>query len=389
MMLRLTLLVIERIDMNIALVGCGFVADYYLGTLKFYPELIILGVTDLDAKRSKLLSRQYAVPTYETLADLLADPKIELVLNLTNPESHYEVTKAALLAGKHVYSEKPFAMRMEKAVELVELAESRGLLVASAPCSMLSETAQTMGKILREGTMGTVRVVYAEMDDGMVHRMPYKSWLSASGLPWPYKDEFEVGCTMEHAGYCITWLASWFGPAVSVTSFASTQIPDKIEGEVLHVDSPDFSVACIQFGSGVVARLTCGIVAPRDHALRVITDEGILYTKEVWHYRAPVYSRRIIRIRRKTLLNPFHKKHGLPNSPSIQPKYKGAQAMDFARGPAEVAASIREGRPCRLSARFSLHVNEITLAIHWAREEGATHLMKTSFDPIEPMPWSN
>jgi predicted dehydrogenase len=379
---------LEQNTVNIALVGCGFVADYYLSTLLFYPELKVVGITDLDAARAELLSKHYGVAIYATLSDLLADPAVEMVINLTNPASHYEVSAAALHAGKHVYSEKPFAMRMEQAVKLTQLAESRGLLVASAPCSMLSETAQTIGKILRSGTLGEVRIVYAEMDDGMVHRMPYQSWLSASGLPWPYKDEFEVGCTMEHAGYCITWLASWFGPAVSVTSFASTRIPEKIAGETLEIDSPDFSVACIQFASGVVARLTCGIVAPRDHAMKIITDGGILYTDEVWNYRAPVYSRRMIRIRRRVMLNPLRKKHKLPPAPTTKPKYKGAQAMDFARGPAEVAASIREGRPCRVSAKFSLHVNEITLAIHWAREQGATYTMTTTFDPVEPMPWA-
>ncbi len=92
-------------------------------------------------------------------------------------------------------------------------------------------------------------------------------------MPWPYKDEFEVGCTLEHAGYYLGWLAAWFGPAVTVTSFASVQVPDKVPGETFAVTSPDFSVACIQFASGVVARLTCSILAPHDHSLKVVGDE--------------------------------------------------------------------------------------------------------------------
>jgi hypothetical protein len=62
--------------------------------------------------------------------------------------------------------------------------------------------------------------------------------------------------------------------------------------------------------------------------------------------------------------------------------------MDFARGPAELADAVRNNRPSRMSARFSLHVNEMALAIHWAREKGATHHMSTTFDAIQPMPWS-
>jgi predicted dehydrogenase len=374
--------------MNLAIVGCGFVADYYLATLPLHPELKVLGVMDKVAERAELLSGLHRVPKYQTLADVLEDSRVELVLNLTNPRSHYEVSKAALLAGKHVYSEKPLAMRIDQAVELVELAESRGLSIASAPCSLLGETAQTLWKVLRDRTLGTVRVVYAEIDDGMVSRMPYRKWRSLSGLPWPYKDEFEVGCTLEHAGYYLSWFAAWFGPAVTVTSFASVQLPDKLPGEALGMDSPDFSVACIQFDSGVVARLTCSILAPHDHSLKIVADKGILYTNDSWYYRSPVYSRRMVTIRRKTFISPWRKTYRLPTTPHKGPKTKGAQSMDYARGPAELVAAVRENRPCRLSPRFSLHVNEMALAIHWARQLGATYRMSTTFDSIEPMPWS-
>jgi predicted dehydrogenase len=374
--------------MNLAIVGCGFVADYYLATLPLHPELKLLGVMDRDVSRAEHLAAVYGVRHYPGFADVLDDNRVELVLNLTNPRSHYEVSKAALLKGKHVYSEKPLGMQFEQAAELVELAESRGLSIASAPCSLLGETAQTLWKVLREQTLGAVRVVYAEMDDGMVFKMPYRKWTSVSGVPWPYKDEFEVGCTLEHAGYYLTWLAAWFGPAKAVTSFASVQAPNKLADEPLNMNSPDFSVACIQFHSGVVARLTCGIIAPHDHTLRIVCDNGVLYTDESWDYRSPVYSRRMVSIRRKTFLNPLRKRHPLPRVPYGKPKTKGAQSMDFARGPAELADAVRNNRPCRLSARFSLHVNEMALAIHWAREQGATYHMRSTFDAIQPMPWS-
>jgi predicted dehydrogenase len=374
--------------MNLAIVGCGFVADYYLATLPLHSELKVLGVTDRLEERSGALSKSYRVPKYPSVSAILEDRRVDAILNLTNPRNHYEVSKAALLAGKHVYSEKPLAMCMNQATELVDMAESRGLLIVSAPCSMLSETAQTLWKVLREKSLGTVRLVYAEMDDGLVPRMQYRKWYSISGIPWPYKDEFEVGCTLEHAGYVLSWLAAWFGPAVRITSFASVQMPDKVPGETLEMDSPDFSVACVQFASGVVARLTCSIIAPHDHAIRIVCDNGVLYTDDSWQFRSPVYSRRMVSLRRRTFLNPLRKAHKLPKAPTKMPRTKGAQTMDFARGPAEMAASIREKRACRLSPRFSLHINEMALAIHWARESGAEYRMTTTFDAIEPMPWS-
>ena len=374
--------------MKIAIVGCGFVADYYLATLKLHPELRLQGVFDRIPARAETLSKVYGVPSYHSLTDLLADSQVELVLNLTNPREHFAISHAALQSGKHVYSEKPLAMEMAQAAELVAMAEQRGLMIAGAPCSMLGETAQTIWKALRENVIGTVRLVYAEMDDGLVHLMQYRKWQSVSGVPWPYKDEFEIGCTLEHAGYYLTWLASIFGPAVSITSFASVQIPEKVPGEVLNLASPDFTVACIQFACGVVARLTCGIVAPHDHGLKIVGDKGVLCTDEAWDYRAAVYKRRMLTIRRKTLLSPWRERVRLPPPPHGKPKTKGAQSMDFARGPAEMAAALAEGRPCRISAAFTLHVNEMALAIHHAARDGAQYRMTTSFVPVEPMPWA-
>jgi predicted dehydrogenase len=169
-------------------------------------------------------------------------------------------------------------MTFNEAKELVELANSKRLQISSAPCSLLGETAQTIWKALREERVGKVRLVYAELDDGLIHKMPYKQWLSESGTAWPYQDEFEVGCTLEHAGYYLTWLAAFFGPVESVTAFSSCLIPDKLPEPAPKErgSTPDFSVACLKFTSGVVARLTCGIVAPHDHRPGISYHEGLL-----------------------------------------------------------------------------------------------------------------
>jgi predicted dehydrogenase len=376
--------------MRIAIVGCGFVADLYMKTLRLHPQLELVGVYDRELSRCDRFCRFHGTRAYRSLQELLADPRVELIVNLTNPSSHFEISKAALLAGKHVYSEKPLAMQMNEATELVELAETRGLLLSSAPCSYLSETAQTMGKALRAGKVGRVRLVYAEMDDGLVHRMPYRHWLSDSGVPWPYVDEFQVGCTLEHAGYCLTWLCGWFGPARTVTTFASVQVPDKVPGEIPPERmAPDFSVACIEFGDGVVARLTCSIIAPHDHQMRIFGDDGVMWTADTWKYRSPVYLRRFLTIRRRMLLNPVRTKVNLPDSKLPQPKSSGAAEMDFCRGIADLVNAATANRTPRLSARFCLHVNELALAIHYANvEPGAQKKLTTTFDPLPLESWA-
>ena len=104
--------------------------------------------------------------------------------------------------------------------------EREVLQISAAPCSLLGETAQTIWNALRAGRLGPVRLVYAEMDEGMVFRMPYVRWKSASGAPWPYRDEFTVGTIIEHAGYILTWLPAFFGPVMSVAGFSACLIPE-------------------------------------------------------------------------------------------------------------------------------------------------------------------
>lgn len=381
--------------MRIAVIGCGYVADFYMATLGNHPELKLLGVHDRDAARATAFAAFHKIERiYPTLDAVLADDQVELVVNLTNPSSHYAVSRAALEAGKHVYSEKPLAMELEQAETLVTLAEQRRLQINSAPCSILSETAQTLWKALRDGRIGTPRLIYAELDDGNVPRRDYVNWISASGAPWPAKDEFEVGCTLEHAGYYLTWLTAFFGPAHRITSFARNVQPDK--GIALDVLTPDFATACVEFISGPVARFTCSLYAPHDHRLRIFGDEGTLGTQNVWDYGSRVTLATRNRWTGRAEKYPTLAKLAglgpatvpLVRKRQFQFKTKGSNPMDFCRGIAETAAAAREGRDSRLSARWSLHVNELVLTMQHPERYGVTREVTSRFDPLAPMPWA-
>lgn len=373
---------------GVAIIGCGYVADRYVESLRRYPELDLVGVYDRDPTRTSQFSAFHGVPSYDSMQSLLADTRVSLVLNLTNPRSHFEVSKECLQAGKHVYSEKPLAMELEQAKDLVELASSRGLWISAAPCSLLGETAQTIWRALRQEQVGDVRVVYAELDDGLLHLMPYKKWISPSGLPWPYKDEFEVGCTLEHAGYYLTWLVAFFGPVRSMTAWGSVQVPDKRTDVTLDVRSPDFTVACMQFESGVSARLTCSILAPHDHRLRIVGDRGVLSTRDCWMYRSPVKIHRMMKIRRKQFFLPWGKHYPLASGNNPRIPAKAVTQMDWCRGVVDMEQAIRENRKPRLAPDFCLHVTELALGIHYSDRRPGVVPITTSFDPVEPMPWA-
>lgn len=368
---------------GIGIVGCGFVSDYYLRSLAAYPDLSVVGVADRDPARARAVADVHAVHAYTSFDELLADDDITIVVNLTNPRSHFDTTGRALEAGRHVYSEKPLAMEIDRAVELVELAERLGVQLSGAPCSLLGEAAQTLWRAVRDQRTGTPRVVYAQMDEGLVHRMPFDHWVSESGAPWPHVDEFEVGTVIEHAGYVVSWLPAMFGPVTSITGFSDCLIPVKAG---VRTDGTDFSVAVLRFASGTVARLTCSLIAPHDHSLQIVGDRGVLSVDETWDYATRVHLRRSITIRKRHQWLPKRRLRSV-RAPA---KYAhgGSANMDFARGVHDLADAVRAGRTPRLSARYCLHVNEVTLALTTALRHNATYAMSTTCEPVSPMPWA-
>lgn len=368
----------------VVVVGCGFVADLYMAGLATFPDIRVLGVHDRDSDRGNTFANHWKTRAVDTLENTLAAlPDDGLVLNLTNPASHGEINRAALNAGRHVFCEKPLSLDLSEAQSLIALAKQKNLQLASAPSSVLSEAAQILIKAVKTGTVGTPRLIYAELDDGFIPQAPIESWRSVSGAPWPFADEFQVGCTLEHAGYYLSWLIAMFGSVTRVVAASAEILPDKhgISG------TPDFSVATLFFESGPVARLTCSITAPHDHRIRVIGDAGYLEVKEAWDNSAPVKFHRRFCIRRRLIEHPLGRR--LRPKGKTHPKVKrtGAASMNFALGPAEMLAAIAAGRPSRLAGDFALHLTEITLAIQNAGTSGAVEITSRAA-PLEPMPWA-
>ena len=244
---------------NVAVVGCGFVSSFYMDTIQKFSSFFLSGIFDLNNERAQNQAKYYNVPAYNSYEEILNNPKIEIIVNLTDPASHFEVSKSALEAGKHVYTEKPFCIDLDESKELVKLAKKNNLMISSAPCSLLGPTAQAIWKTLKRNEIGDIRLVYAEMDDGPVFLMNPEKWRSSAGVPWPYKSEFRMGSTLEHLGYTITWLIAFFGPAVHVTSFSECLVSNKMP-DMEPLSTPDFSVAVIKHRSGVVSRITLCIL---------------------------------------------------------------------------------------------------------------------------------
>lgn len=383
--------------MRIAIVGCGYVADFYMETLRNHPALDLVAACDTAPERRAAFSAHYGVRMYDDVQSLLQHSDAELILNLTDPRSHYAVSRACLEAGRHLYSEKPLTLEYETALELVKLAESRGLSISGAPSNVLSETADGVRQALATGEVGVVRAVFAEMSVGSVLAKSFRSWRSASGASWPYADEFELGDIVEHSGYCLALLADLFGPVKRVQSFSALCYPDKYSRPPLKRLGPDLAIAALEFCSGVVARLTCDSVATRsDRSLHIVGDKGTLTVEDIWHYDSPVYltpletdgdtiprrlrrrlGREVDRLLRRMI--PGQRWTGRRIAVAGTKGHLTRDArMDYARGPARQAEAIRAGQRPRVSADLLLHVTEIALAMQLPEKCPSPYLVRSS-----------
>jgi predicted dehydrogenase len=363
---------------GIAIVGAGFVADYYMATLENYPGLRLVGVWDRNGARLQSFVKFHNQRAYASLSEALSDADVSIIVNLTSPESHFDINMAALRAGKHVYCEKPLAMTVADAEAVVALARQSNLIVCGAPANALSDAFALTRTLLDAGKIGAPRLIYAEMEDGPVFRANWREWRSQSGAPWPGEHEFEIGCTLEHAGYGLSWLVGLFGPVARISSFSATAFPDKGHGAPHARLGADFSVGCLAFATGAVARLTCGLAAPRDRSLTIMGDSGAITVRDLWDDRSPInLSQNDERGVAQKVLNRIEASRGkfspvrLPFGSSV-PYPKAAKAgrlpaypsqIDFARGIAVQAKAIAGRTRPFFCNDVALHLTELALAL--------------------------
>jgi len=156
------------------------------------------------------------------------------------------------------------------------------------------DAVSTLWKAVLDGAVGKPVLIYAELDENPAHLTNLEKKESPTGAPFPYVEEFQEGCTVEHVGYHLAWICAIFGPVKSVTAFSKLLIAHKTDTPLRPSDTPDYSVACLNFENGVAARITCSWVAPRDHRFRIIGEEGEISADNIFHDQTPVYLERFL-----------------------------------------------------------------------------------------------
>ncbi|AZH24014.1 aldo/keto reductase [Haloplanus aerogenes] len=332
--------------MECAFVGCGAVARKYARGLDAAP-LSVTAVCDRDAERAATLAADLDATTYADIDALLDAEDAPLILNLTSHEAHADVTERALRADRHVWSEKPLALDVDVARDLVALAERRGLALGCAPINHRCEAQRHARTALADGRLGTVRLAYTHAHVGRV-----TEWHDAP-------DSFlRVGPLYDGAVYPLSLLVAWFGPVERVrTADAATPWPDR---EARRPERPSHVETTLDFASGPLVRLTASFYAP--HRSREFTslechgDDGSLYLDDAGDLGGEP-GHRVAFGRQGRAYTPMPLQHPSRRTP-------------YLAGPERLAASVRRGRPARDTARRAAHVVAVCNAVERAAERG-------------------
>jgi predicted dehydrogenase len=358
--------------LRVAIIGCGNISNGYAQSLKTKPgKVTLLGATDADAARTRTFVETHGGIGYPDLAAVLADPKVEAILNLTSHHAHAEVTCAALEAGKHVHSEKPLAGTLANGRRCVELASRQGLRLSCSPFTFMGEAQQTLLRAKNEGVIGRVLAAYSEMNWGRIegwHPNPEGFYQPGSG---PLLD---VGV------YPLTVLTTVLGPVRRVTGFAQITLPERTiargpsAGQRFPVTTPDQVVGGLEFEEGALGRLTASFVVRgtrQASGTELHGETGSLFLSSNHDFNG--------RVER------FDNASGewSPVPPVAEP-FPG---VEWGRAVFELADSLRAGAIQHCTGQQALHVLETCLGILQSAAEGRRVDIESRFVPPAPLEW--
>lgn len=349
---------------RIGMLGLGAISGIYLKNLTgLFREVEVAGIYDLIPEKMEAVKEEYGISkTYASMEEMLQDPQIDLILNLTRPFEHYDTTKAALLAGKHVYSEKPLAATWEQGKELAALAQEKGLMLGGAPDTFLGAGIQTCRKLIDDGFIGRPIGASARM---ICHG--HESWHPSPAFYY----QFGGGPMMDMGPYYLTALVNLLGPVESLTGMSTksfetrTITSEPLYGQTVQVEVPTHVNGILRFASGAVGTITTTFDVHYDQqaSLEIYGTQGTLRVPDPNCFGGPIY-----------LLRP---EDGIfrefPLTFSYSENSRGL-------GLADMAKALQDGRRARADSTQTLHVLEIMTALEQSSQEGRTITLTSSYE---------
>jgi predicted dehydrogenase len=353
---------------QVAIVGCGVIAPAYARTLAQLDFVDVVACADALPERANELAVEYGIPRALTFDEVLDDPDIDTIVNLTPPLAHAVVTSTALDAGKATFSEKPLGVDFDEGLALVTSAAARDLRLGCAPDTFLGVGLQTCRDAIAQGLIGEPVAANAFM-------------LGSGPESWhPNPDLFYrrgAGPLLDMGPYYLTALVSLLGPARRVTGSSRITRPERTitseprRGERLPVEVPTHTTTVIDFVSGPIATLVTSfdVQASRLRNIEIYGTEATLSVPDPNTFGGPV-----------TIRGPRDTEwRELPLRTPTLPQSRGI-------GLADMIWATRTGRAHRASGAVALHVLELMTASVRASDEGRHVELSTTCTPAALLP---
>lgn len=353
---------------KIGVIGCGAISGAYLGVCKKFDILEVVACADLDSDRAKAKASEHGIPRACSVQELLSDPDIEIVLNLTIPAAHAEVALSALNAGKSVHSEKPLAATRDDGRSIIQTAHETNLRVGCAPDTFLGGGIQTCVKLVNDGWIGKPVAATAFM-------------LCHGHEGWHPDPEFYYkpggGPMFDMGPYYLTALIALLGPVRRVSGSTRTTFPERTIlsqpkfGTTVTVEVPTHVVGILEFANGAVGTIITsfdvwGSALP---CIEIYGTEGTLSVPDPNGFGGPV------RVRRAGA-----------NEWAAVPLSHGYTEQNRGVGVADMAYALRSGRAHRASSDLAFHVLDIMTAIHESSDQGKHLELESTCARPAPLP---
>jgi predicted dehydrogenase len=343
------------------MLGTGLVSEYYFDGCRGFRDVEIVACADLDAERMAGRAAEWSV---EALAveELLSDPGVDLVLNLTPPRAHADVTLAALRASKHVYSEKPLATNLPDALAVLEAAVATGKRLGCAPDTFLGPAQQTCRSLVDAGAIGRpVGATACMVARGAENWHPTPDFLFQPG----------AGPLFDMGPYYVTALVHLLGPVARVHGLARTPSAGRVveaTGARIAVSVPTHVTGMLEFVDGPTATILLSWEgwATEQPSIEIYGEEATLSVPDPNEFGGAV------RIR------------GTGPSWTAVPLVHDDE-FERGVGVADLAHAMRTGAPHRAGAQLALHVLEVLCALEESSRAGLPVTLETTCSRPEPL----
>ena len=356
--------------LGVGIVGCGNISAAYFSLSKQFKGMEVVACSDVDMKVAKARAKEFGVRA-ETGPNLLAANDVDIIVNLTIPAAHYEVSKAAIDAGKHVYSEKPFVLSVKEGLDLKKSADKKGLRIGSAPDTFLGGAHQLARKIIDSGAVGNITSGTAfVMSHGMEHWHPNPDFFFMPG----------AGPVLDVGPYYVTNLIQLIGPVRRVAAFSAMPALERTitskprHGQKIKVKTPTTIHSVLEFENGAIVTLNASWdVWSHGHSpMELYGEAGTLHVPDPNFFGGVVSQANPGKVAK-----PQSWKHafGIPN----QKHSSGGMLANYrTAGLSDMALAIAADRPHRCSLELALHAVEVMTGVLQAGETGKVVTMKTS-----------